>query len=79
MAIRAEKGIVSILKLLWSLGEKSPSTFFKKLFDVQIQPLLNCGSKVCGLDADLKIIERIYLFALERYLNVSIRTPNALD
>ena len=35
MAARAKIGVVNILKLLWSLAEKSPSIFFK-LFDVQI-------------------------------------------
>ena len=45
MATRAKIGIVNILKLLWSLGKKSPSIFFK-LFDVQIQPILNYGAEV---------------------------------
>ena len=35
MAQRAKKGVVGIFKLLWSLGERSPSIFFK-LFDTQI-------------------------------------------
>ena len=77
MAARAKIGVVNILKLLWSLGEKSPSIFFK-LFDVQIQPILNYGAEVWGLEADLKVVERIHLFALKRFLNVSIRTPNVM-
>ena len=32
---RAKKGVVGIFKLLWSLGERSPSILFK-LFDTQI-------------------------------------------
>ena len=43
MAARAKIGVVNILKLLWWLTEKSPSIFFK-LFDVQIQPILNYGA-----------------------------------
>ena len=77
MAARAKIGVVNILKLLWSLGEKSPSIFFK-LFDVQIQPILNYGAEVWGLEADLKVVERIHLFALKRFLNVSSRTPNVM-
>ena len=45
MAVRAIKGVVSILRPLWSLGKISPSIFCK-LFDVQIQPILNYGAEV---------------------------------
>jgi hypothetical protein len=77
MAANSKKGIICILKLLWSLGEKSPALFFK-LFDAQIQPMLNYGAEIWGLQADLNIIEKIHLFALKRFLNVTIRTPNQL-
>ena len=77
MAARAKIGVVNILKLLWSLGERSPSIFFK-LFDVQIQPILSYGTEVWGLEADLKVVERIHLFALKRFLNVISRTPNVM-
>ena len=76
MAARAKIGVVNILKLLWSLGEKSSISL--KLFDVQIQPILNYGAEVWGLEADLKVVERIHLFALKRFLNVSSRTPNVI-
>ena len=65
MAARAKIGVVNILKLLCSLGEKSP--IFFKLVDVQIQPILNYGAEVWGLVADLKVVERIHLFALKRF------------
>ena len=77
MAARARKGVIGILRLLWSFGNQSPRLFFK-LFDSQIQPILTYGSEVWGLIADYSIIERVHLFAIKRYLNVSIRTPNAL-
>ena len=77
MAARARAGTVSILRLLWSLGERSPRIFFK-LFDAQIQPMLNYGAEVWGLTVDLSILERVHLFALKRFLNVSVRTPNSL-
>ena len=77
MAACAKIGVVNILKLLWSLREKSALIFFK-LFDVQIQPILNYGAEAWGLEADLKVVERIHLFALKRLLNVSSRTPNVM-
>ena len=58
---RAKKGVICILKSLWSIGERSPSVFFK-LFNLQIQPFLSYGAEVWGLDADTTPIERIYLF-----------------
>ena len=77
MANRAKKGVVGILKLLWTVGDQSPKLVFK-LFDCQIQPMLNCDSEVWGLIADKRIIDRIYLFAIKRLRNVSPRTPNSL-
>ena len=77
MALRARKAIFCILKLLWTIGDQSPSLFFK-LFDCQVQPMLTYGAEVWGLMVDHKIIERIHTFAIKRLLNVSIKTPNAL-
>ena len=77
MAQRAKKGVVGIFKLLWSSGKRFPSIFFK-LFDTQIQPVLNYGAEVWELEADHTLFERIYLFAIKRFLNTSIRTPNVM-
>ena len=77
MADRAKKGVIGILRLLWSIGDHSPSIFFK-LFDCQISPMLTYGAEVWGLDADLMVVERVHLFALKRFLNTSIKTPNTL-
>ena len=43
-----------------------------KLFDTQIQPMLNYGAEVWGLEADHTPIERIHLFAIKRFLKTSI-------
>ena len=72
---RANKEVTCIFKLLWSIGEKSTSIFFKQ-FDSQIQPMLSYGAEVWELDVDITPIERIHLFALKRFLNTSLRTPN---
>ena len=77
MSQRATKGVICIFKLLWLLGERSPSIYFK-LFNTQIQSMLNYGSEVWGLDADHTPIERVHLFALKRFLNTSLRTPNLM-
>ena len=77
MSDRARKGVLGILRLLWRLGEQCPKLFFK-LFDCQIQPMLTYGSEVWGIMADNSIIERVHLFAIKRFLNVSTRTPSAL-
>ena len=77
MSDRARKGVLGILRLLWRLGEQCPKLFFK-LFDCQIQPMLTYGSEVWGIMADNSIIERVHLFAIKRFLDVSTRTPSAL-
>ena len=77
MSDRARKGALGILRLLGGLGEQCPKLFFK-LFDCQIQPMLTYGSEVCGIMADYSIIERVHLFAIKRFFNVSTRTPSAL-
>ena len=77
MSERARNGALGILRLLWRLGEQCPKLFFK-LFDCQIQPMLTYGSEVWGIMADHSIIERVHLFAIKRFLNVSTRTPSAL-
>ena len=40
--------------------------------------MLNYGSEGWGLDADYTPIERVHLFALKRFLNTSLRTPNLM-
>ena len=77
MASRAKKGVIGVLKLLWTLAEQSP-TLFLNLFDCQIQPMLTYDAEVWGIMADHCTIERVHLFAIKRLLNVSTRTPSAL-
>ena len=77
-ALRAIIGVVNILKQLWSLAERSP-LIFSKLFNClmyKTQPILNYGTEVLWLEADLNTIEKIQLFALKRFLNVSSQAQN---
>ena len=77
LAERAKKGTVAIIRMLWSIGEYSPATFFK-LFDCQIQPILTYGSEIWGLTKNQEIIERVHLFALRRFLGANPKAPKHL-
>ena len=74
---RARKGMLAIMKLLWSIGEHSPEIFFK-MFDCQIQPILTYGSEVWGLSDNQESIERVHLSALKRFLGVNSKCPRHL-
>ena len=77
LAMKAKKGIIGILRTLWSIGEHSPAIFFK-LFDCQITPILTYGAEIWGLSGNQEIIERVHLFALKRFLGVHPKTPRHL-
>lgn len=77
LAVRGKRQVICILRLLWKFQNLSPKLFFK-LFDTQIQPILTYSAEVWGLTGNHSIIEKIHLFALKRFLNVSVKTPNAL-
>ena len=77
IANKGKRGVINIFKLLKRIRERSPKVFFK-MFDAQIQPILSYGAEVWGLIANLDAIEKVHTFALKRFLNVSIRTPNVL-
>lgn len=77
LAERARKGVSAIMRFLWTVGEFSPTVFFK-LFDCQIQPILTYGSEVWGLTPDQECIERVHLVALKRFLGVSYKSPRHL-
>jgi hypothetical protein len=74
LANRATKGVTAIIRVLWSIGEHSPSIFFK-LFDSQIQTILTYGAEIWGLVKNQSAIERVHLLAMKRFLCVSQKTP----
>ena len=49
-----------------------------KLFDVQVQPVLQYGSELWGLDRAAIHCESVQLFAIKKFLSVEMRTPNDL-
>ena len=77
MSHGARKCVLCILRLLWSLEEQCPKIVFKQ-FECQIQPMLTYGSEVWEIMADYCIIERVHLFSVKRFLDVSTRTQSAL-
>ena len=74
LANKAQKGLLSIFKLLWSIGEHSPEVFFK-LFDAQVQPILTYGAEIWGLVADQETVERVHLLAIKRFLGLHPKAP----
>ena len=77
LATRGKKGVIAILKTLWSLGDHSPKIFFK-LFDSQVLPISTYGSEIWGLCKNIDAIERVHLFAIKRFLGVHPKTPKHL-
>ena len=75
MALRAKKD-VWVSSDHYGLWETDLLQFFCQLMDTQIQPMLDYGAEVWGLDADCTPIDRIQMFAVKTFLNTSIRSPN---
>ena len=76
LAGRAKCKVVEILKTMWSLGNMDPSLFFK-LFDAQVKPMLLYSAEIWGL-TKYKTIESAHLFACKSFLQVPLKTPNAM-
>ncbi|RUA06843.1 MAG: hypothetical protein DSY43_01110, partial [Gammaproteobacteria bacterium] len=76
LSIRGKAGAIRVLKALRQLGHISPDVFFR-IFDAQIQPMLLYGSEVWGMD-DSSQTETVHMFALKKFLNVHMSTPNVI-
>ena len=77
LASRAKGALLCIMKKLSMLNNES-LTLFLKIFDTQIQPIVLYGAEIWGLDAAAVHCEKIHLFALKKFLGVSLQTPNDL-
>ena len=51
---------------------------FRLLFDSQIQPNVQYGAEMWGLDDAAKQCEKVHLLALKKFLRVNLRTNNDL-
>ena len=73
----SKKALLNIMSKLYRINNNSFSVFFK-LFDAQIQPIVQYGAEIWGFEGASLLIEKIHLFAMKRYLGVDMRTPNDL-
>jgi len=76
LASRAKAATIQIIRSINKIQCFSPNVFFK-MFDAQVQPLLLYGAEIWGVD-NCDVIEGVHLFALKRFLNVSMQTPNSM-
>ena len=77
LASRGKKALVSIMHNLTKLNSYSLKLLLK-LFDSQVQPILLYGAEVWGFDNAAIFCEKVYLFALKKFLGVSLKTLNDL-
>ena len=74
LSARAKKAVVAILNSMRKFQNNSINILFK-LFDAQVQPIIQYGAEIWGIDKG-KDIEHVHLFAMKRFLFVSGTTPN---
>jgi hypothetical protein len=77
LASRAKRALLPVMHNLRKLNNHSFQVFIT-LFDSQIQPILQYGAEVWGLDTASTHCEKVHLFALKKFLGVSLKTPNDL-
>ena len=77
IASRAKRAVVNIMQKLSILGSQSFDIFIK-LFDSQVQPIVQYGAELWGLEKAADHCEKLHLFALKRFLGVTVKTPNDL-
>ena len=78
LASRAKNRLLFIMRKLFMLNNNSLQLFVK-IFDTQIQPVIQYGSELWGLDKKVVIYcESVHLFGLKKFLGVEMRTPNDL-
>eukprot|EP00745_Piridium_sociabile_P026934 TRINITY_DN4323_c0_g1_i6.p1 TRINITY_DN4323_c0_g1~~TRINITY_DN4323_c0_g1_i6.p1 ORF type:complete len:374 (+),score=10.29 TRINITY_DN4323_c0_g1_i6:127-1122(+) len=77
LASRAKHALLCIMQKLSSLENQS-FDLFVNIFDSQVQPIAQYGSEIWGLYDSAVHCESVHLFALKRFLGVSMQTPNDL-
>ena len=75
LANRAKKALLRILCVIYKLECNSVQLYFK-LFDAQVQPVVQYGAEIWGLGTAAQNIENVHLFAMKKFLGVEPRTPN---
>ena len=69
LASRAQNSLLCILQRLLSLNSNTVEVFLK-LFDAQVQPIVQYGSELWGLDKAAVHIEKVHLFALKKCFSI---------
>ena len=77
VASKAKGALICIMRRLRAFENQSLDVFFK-IFYSQIQPIMQYGSEIWGLEKAAKYCEDVHLFAMKKVLAVNKRTPNDL-
>lgn len=75
IASKAKKALLLIVQRL-RLYNNTSVVIFLKLFDSRVQPIMQYGSEIWGMEEAAHQCEKVHLFALKRLLSVDMRTPN---
>ena len=74
---KAKRALLYIIQRLRQYDNSSFQIFIK-IFDAQIQPIMQYGSELWGLYKSSVECEKVHLYALKKFLNVDMKTPNDL-
>ena len=75
LASKAKKALLCIMQRLRTFDNNSLGVFLK-LFDSQVLPIMQYGSEIWAFESCVQCCEKVHLFALKKYLNVAMCTPN---
>jgi len=76
-ASKAKRALICVLRRLRAYDNYSLDIFLK-IFDCQIQPIMQYGSEIWGLNKAAKYCENVHLYGMKKLLGVNKRTPNDL-
>ena len=74
---KAKRALLFVIQRLRQYDNSSFQVLMK-IFDAQIQPIMQYGSEVWGLEKAAVECEKVHLYALKKFLNVDMKTPNDL-
>ena len=77
LASKAKRVLFIIIQRLRMYNSQSFEVYMK-LFDAQVQPILQYGAEIWGLDDASIQCENVHILALKKFLYVKPRTPNDL-
>ena len=77
VASKAKRALLCIIQKLRQYNNSSINVFIK-IFDAQIQPIMQYGSEIWGLGKEANECEKVHLYAMKKFLNVDMKTPNDL-